>query len=202
MHSSTYEESREYTICKQVAYHLGEPLCYATIWDEIAAIAPAIGEPEAAFLDSCITRCNGKVWRTASDHDVRIRSEKYGIFGMIDRMFDEPPHFSIVRSVPSPPAGIYLQDRIRVTACAVCLSEMFGEAIGGGNVEYIPDGESRFCGIQPGDMRKLYEGLRIARNISAGSVPKRPVHAPCMSCPYSSRCDHGPKSLSERFHNR
>ncbi|HTY14253.1 MAG TPA: Dna2/Cas4 domain-containing protein [Methanoregulaceae archaeon] len=202
MHLSRFEETPGYTVCKQVSYHLGEPLSYTTIWDEIIAIAPAIGEPEAALLETCVSVCNEKVWRIATDHDVSVRSEKYGLFGVVDRMFEEPPYFSIVRPVPSPKAGIYLQDRIRITAYSLCLSEMLGEAIGGGNVEYIPDGESRFCGIQPGDMRKLYSGLRIARNIGAGSIPKRPVHAPCSSCSYCSRCDSGPKSLSERFHDR
>jgi len=202
MHSSPFEETWDYTVCKQVSYHLGGPLSFPEIWDEIIAVSPGIGETGEARLKTCITACSGKAWRSASDHDLSVRSEKYGISGVINRIFDEPPYFSIVRPVTAPAAGIYQQDRVRVAAYALCLSEMYGETIGGGTVEYIPDGETRSCEIQPGDMRKFYLGLRIARNIDAGSIPKRPVHAPCTSCPYSSRCDPGPKSLSERFLRR
>jgi len=202
MHSSGWEEPMEYTICKQISYHLGGPLCFDTIWDEITSISPAIGGHNASFLELCIKQCVEKEWRTASDHDVRVESEKYGIYGVIDRVFEEPPYFSIVRPVTPPVAGIYLQDRIKVSAYALCLSEMSGKEIRGGTVEYIPGGESRFCGIQPGDMRKLYSGLRAARNIEAGTIPKKPVHAPCTSCSYYSRCDPGPRRLSERLPDR
>jgi CRISPR-associated exonuclease Cas4 len=202
MYSSSWEEPHGYTVCKQISYHLGRTLCFDTIWDEITSISPAMGETDAAFLDSCIKKCSGRIWRVASDHDVRVRSEKYGIYGVIDRVLEEPPGFSIVRPVMSPAAGIYTQDRVRVTAYALCLSEMYGEEIRGGNVEYIPSGESRFCEIQPGDMRKFYSGLRMVRNIDTGSIPKKPVYAPCSSCPYHSRCDPGPKSLSERLHEK
>ncbi len=196
--SSGWEEPPGYTICKQISYHLGGPLCFDTIWDEVLSISPAIGDHYADVLDSYIKQCSEKEWRTASDYDVRVRSEKYGISGVIDRIFEEPPYFSIVRPVTPPAAGIYSQDRIRVTAYALCLSEMLAKEIRGGTVEYIPGGESRFCGIQPGDMRKFYSGLRSVRNIEAGSIPKKPVHAPCASCPYQHRCDTGPKRLSER----
>jgi CRISPR-associated exonuclease Cas4 len=202
MNSSQWEEPHAYTVCKQVSYHLGEALCFDEIWDEIINISPSMGEADEALLDLCIKQCLGRTWRIASDLDVRVRSEKYGIHGVIDRIFGELPYFSIVRPVKPPAAGIFAQDRVRVTAYALCLTEMYGNEIRAGNVEYLPGGESRSCEIQPGDMRKFYSGLRMARNIDAGSVPKKPVHAPCSSCPYYSRCDPGPKSLSDRLHQK
>jgi CRISPR-associated exonuclease Cas4 len=202
MKSSQWEEPHAYTVCKQLSHHLGGILCFDTIWDEIINISPSMGEADAALLDSWLKKCSERTWRTASDLDVRVRSEKFGIYGVIDRTFKEPPYFSMVRPVRPPAAGIYSQDRVRITAYALCLSEMYGNEIRGGNVEYLPGGESRFCEIQPGDMRKFYTGLRMVRNIDAGSIPKKPVHAPCTSCPYYSRCDPGPKSLSERLHHK
>jgi CRISPR-associated exonuclease Cas4 len=197
--STPWKESPHYTICKQLSYHLGSPLDYSTIWDEIGGISPSIGEEYAQFLEGCINSCQGQDWREASENDMEVRSKRYGIFGTIDRVFSKPPYFSVIRSGTPPPSGVYTQDRVRVVAYALCLSEMLSVDVPGGTIEYIPGGKGRYCEIQPGDIRKFYSARRVVRNIDAGHIPKKPLHAPCSSCYYFDRCDPGPIRLSDRF---
>jgi len=194
---SPWVESPRYTICKQISYHLGSPLSYDTILDEIRGISPCIGMDNVPFLESCIGRCTERKWRTATEYDMSVKSGKYGLHGIIDRIFFEPPYFSIIRPVLPPVAGIYGQDRVRITAYSLCLSEMLGKEITGGSVEYIPGGESRFCEIQPGDIRKFYSARRMVQNLNAGTLPGKPLNAPCTRCIFHDRCDPGPKRLSD-----
>jgi CRISPR-associated exonuclease Cas4 len=195
--SCQWEETPDYTICKQLSYHLGTPLSFETIWSEICGVSPYIAEENSPFLRNCISRCDEHTWRAASGNDMKVRSEKYGVHGTIDRIFSSAPFFSVIRPVSPPVAGIFSQDRIRVTAYSLCLSEMLGKNITGGTVEYIPGGESRYCEIQPGDMRKFYSARRIIQNLEAGIIPVKPLNAPCKSCLFQERCDPGPKRLSD-----
>ena len=137
-------------------------------------ISPAIGDHYADVLDSYIKQCSEKEWRTASDHDVRVRSEKYGISGVIDRIFEEPPYFSIVRPVTPPAAGIYSQDRIRVTAYALCLSEMFAKEIRGGNSRvYSRRRVEVLRHTTRGYEKILFRAEHWSRNIEAGQHPQK-----------------------------
>jgi CRISPR-associated exonuclease Cas4 len=183
-----FEESDRYAVCKQLSYHLGDPLDAEVIWAETQVVRPKIDESLREFLDLCITACNKSTWQPAEETDVRIHSEKQGISGMIDRIAPDGS-FSIVRAAGAMPFGTFAADRLRVAAIALCLEEMTGEVVKGGHVEYIPDGVSRFHAVQPRDRRQLIATLHKIRSIHDGDIPVHPLNAPCVRCKYREKCD-------------
>jgi CRISPR-associated exonuclease Cas4 len=183
-----FEESDRYAVCKQLSYHLGEPLDAGVIWAETQIVRPTIDPSLRDFLDLCVTACTRSTWQRAEETDVRVHSEKQGISGMIDRVAHDGS-FSIVRAGGAMPFGIYAADRLRIAAIALCLEEMTGEVVKGGHVEYIPDGASRFHTVQPRDRRQLIATLHKIRSIHDGDIPARPLNAPCMRCTYREKCD-------------
>jgi CRISPR-associated exonuclease Cas4 len=183
-----FVESDRYAVCKQLSYHLGDPLDAEVIWAEILVVRPAINPEMQAFLDLCITACNKGTWQPADETDVMVRSEKQEFSGMIDRMLPDGT-FSIVRAAGALPSGAYAADRLRVTAIALCLQEMTGKEVKGGHVEYIPDGVSRYHTVQPRDLRQLITTLFRIRLMREGEIPKHPLNAPCVRCRYMEKCE-------------
>jgi CRISPR-associated exonuclease Cas4 len=181
-------ESDRYAVCKQLSYHLGDPLDAEVIWAEILVVRPAISPEMREFLDLCITACNKNPWQPADETDVRVNSEKQGISGMIDRITPDGS-FSIIRAAGAMPFGTYAADRMRIAAIALCLEEMTGKEVKGGHVEYIPDGVSRFHAVQPRDRRQLIATLRKIRSIHDGETPLHPLNAPCVRCRYMEKCE-------------
>ncbi len=195
--SNPFTEPAEYTICKQISSHLGSPVDKAVVWDEICTIAPGTDPSYQSYCESCIDACASREWRVASGNDFFVKSDRFGICGTIDRVYTESPYFSVTRSVKPPTSGVYPSDRIRVLGYALCLSEMSGKEVNGASVDYIPGGISRYCEIQPRDMRRFYSARQVLMNMNAGGVPKKPLIAPCEFCPYRERCDPGPTRLSD-----
>jgi CRISPR-associated exonuclease Cas4 len=183
-----FTESGRYAICKQLSYHLGHPLDPEIIWSEVIAVCPGLDPTLRPFLETCITSCNKTAWRPAAQSDVRVISDKYGIVGMVDRIADDGS-FSIIRSAGAMPFGTYAADRLRVAGIAFCLEEMTGNEVAGGNVEYIPDGVSRFHTVQPRDRRQVIASLHKIRAIRKGELPRHPFNAPCNRCKYKEQCE-------------
>ena len=182
------QESDRYAVCKQISYHLGDPLDAEVIWAEILVVRPAISPDMRAFLDLCITACNKGTWQPAEETDVHVTSAKQGITGMIDRILPDGS-FSIVRAAGALPFGTYSADRLRVAAIALCLEEMTGSEVKGGHVEYIPDGVSRYHTVQSRDRRQLITTLYKIRFMREGEVPKHPLNAPCVRCRHMEKCE-------------
>ena len=124
----------------------------------------------------------------AAQSDVRVVSEKHGIVGMADRIADDGT-YSIIRAAGAMPFGTYAADRLRIACIAVCIEEMTGKEVTGGNVEYIPDGISRFHTVQPRDRRQVIATLHKIRAIRKGELPRHPLNAPCNQCKYKERCE-------------
>jgi CRISPR-associated exonuclease Cas4 len=195
--NDTFHESERYAICKQLSYHLGNPVDADAVWSEVLAVSPSLDPAFREFLDICIASCNKIVWKPAVQTDVRIVSDKHGMAGMVDRITDDGA-FSIVRAAGAMPFGTYAADRLRVAAISFCLEEMTGNEVAGGNVEYIPDGVSRFHAVQPRDRRQVIAALHKIRSIDEGDMPDRPLNAPCNRCKYREKCDSaGGHRLSE-----
>jgi CRISPR-associated exonuclease Cas4 len=195
--SNPWSEPSEYTICKQISYYLGGGIQKDDVWDEICRITPGIDPSYKNYCETCINQCKSHNWREASEHDLFVKSEHFGICGTIDNIYTDTPYFSIIRSVKPPVSGIYPGDRIRVLGYALCLSELLGQEVRGASVDYIPSGVSRYCEIQPRDMRMFYSIRKVLMNLNAGAVPKKPLRAPCKACQYHERCDPGPTRLSD-----
>lgn len=181
-------ESDRYLICKQISYHLGSSLESDVIWSEVVAVRPSINNDLRSFLDTCISSCNKTNWIPAAQSDVQVISEKHGIVGMVDRITDDGA-FSIIRAAGAMPFGTYSSDRLRITCIAFCLEEMTGKEVIGGNVEYIPDGVSRFHTVQPRDRRQVIATLHKIRSIKKGDIPSHPLNAPCNRCKYRAQCE-------------
>jgi CRISPR-associated exonuclease Cas4 len=195
--STATGESPRYTISKQVSYHLGKPLQPEPLWEEVKAIQPDIGVDMREFLDECVDACMEKDWRRPVQTDVQVRSERFGIRGMVDKIFENEPYFAITRSSSAPIAGIYVGDRIRIACYALCVKESLDLPAESGLIEYIPSGENRLCRPEPRDRRAMLQGIRSAQRVLAGEVPRKPVRAPCTSCPHEDQCLPGAQRLSD-----
>jgi CRISPR-associated exonuclease Cas4 len=182
-------ESARYAVCKQLSYHLGNPLVSEGIWNEVVSVMPGIDPEMRTVLETCITSCNRNTWKVADQHDVRVTSDRHGITGMVDRMWSDGT-FSIIRAAGAMPFGTYAADRLRIACIALCLEEMTGTEVCGGNVEYIPDGVTRFHTVQPRDRRQVIATLHKIRQIRGGDIPQQPLNAPCSRCGYKERCEN------------
>jgi len=181
-------ESDRYAVCKQLSYHLGKLPDADAVWDEVTAVRPAIDPTIREFLDLCITACNKTAWKPAVQTDVRVVSDKHAMAGMIDRIADDGAIY-IIRAAGAMPFGTYASDRLRIAAIAFCLEEMTGKEVVGGNIEYIPDGISRFHAVQPRDRRLVIATLHKLREIRKGGMPLHPLNAPCNRCKYKEKCE-------------
>ena len=195
--SALWNEPPAYTICKQISYHLGNSLDKEEIWKEVSTVHPQITEDMHPFLDSCVDACSRMTWRVPAATDLAVSSLTHRIFGVIDRVFEDEPMFSMVRAVQAPSAGVFRADRIRIVCYILCLEELLGMRVEGGCIEYIPSGITRYCHSQPRDRRQFIVAVRDARRVIAGEVPKRPLHASCSSCPHEEFCTSGVKRLSD-----
>ncbi|KUG20342.1 MAG: Dna2/Cas4 domain-containing protein [Methanomicrobiaceae archaeon] len=190
-------ESPRYTVCKQISYHLGHELHRERIWREILAVMPAADGEVRAFFDACMEACEAARWTAAVETDVPVASERLGIHGVVDKIFDGEPAFAITRSTDPPKAGVYNADRLRIACYAACVQEALGREVEVGWVEYVPGGICRPCTPQPRDRRAALKAIGAAKKVLAGSVPNRPLKAPCESCPHSERCLTGIRPLSD-----
>ncbi|RXE57062.1 hypothetical protein ABH15_02720 [Methanoculleus taiwanensis] len=194
------DESPRYTVAKQIASHLGTPLDPDRIWQEVLYVFPGADAEVRAFFDDCVAACRRSRWKIAVESDVTVASEKLGIHGRVDRIFDGGASFAVVRSSPAPRAGAYASDRIRIACYAACLAGTLGREVSGGYVEYIPSGVSRLVEPQPRDRREMLRALRAAQQVAAGDLPPRPFRAPCEGCLYAERCQAGSaRRLSDLF---
>jgi CRISPR-associated exonuclease Cas4 len=184
-----FNESDRYAICKQLSYHLGISLDPEVIWNEVLTVRPGIDPGMRTFLDTCIASCNKNTWKSATQNDVRVNSDKHGIVGMVDRITADGT-FCVIRAAGAMPFGTYAADRLRIACIALCLEEMTGNEVTGGHVEYIPDGASRIHIIQPRDRRQVIATLHKIREIRKGDLPRHPLNAPCNRCKYKERCEN------------
>lgn len=193
----TVTESDRYAVCKQLSYHLGRPLDAEVIWNEVLTVRPGIDPALREYLGICITSCNKHEWKPAKETDVRVFSQRHALAGMIDRITDDGV-FSLVRAAGAMPMGTYAADRLRIAAIALCLEEMTGKEVEGGNVEYIPDGVLRHHAVQPRDRRLVIATLHKYKSIADGNLPEPPLNAPCNRCRYKEKCESSVgKRLSE-----
>jgi len=192
-------ESPRYTMAKQVSSHLGGDLDEEEIWEEVSAILPEIDPGLRPYLAATIERCRAGTWRIPAETEVPVRSDRFGIRGLVDKIFPEEPVFAITRPTEAPALGVSAADRIRVAAYALCVRETLGIPSAQGAVEYIPSGEIRVCTPQPRDRRAVIRGAEAVRRIRAGEIPRKPVSAPCNGCPQRERCHAGGKRLTDLF---
>jgi CRISPR-associated exonuclease Cas4 len=184
-----FPQTDRLVVCQQVSRRSVDHSTEENLWDEIVLISPGISPEMREYFTDCY-RINEKTplpeW---TDSDIAVHSDKYGVFGLIDKYHSGKKHISIVRTGKAPVAGCWPLDRVRIAAYLLCLRETTGVSIPGGFVEYIPDGIVRFCEPQPRDRRMLIQGLKNAREVQKGVFPPKPVNAPCRYCRYADKCE-------------
>lgn len=192
-------EPVRYTMTKQLSYALGTAIDATELWNEIALINPAVTtEDETSFL-AWTQLCREQEWNRAEDYDVRVRSERLGVKGTIDRYCTEKPYLSIVRSSEAPEAGIYQTDRIRAACLIAAANETLRTRTEAALIEYVPSGVARTCVPQPRDRRLMMRAITAAKRVDAGILPKKPRDAPCETCELNAYCSPQPTPLSERM---
>lgn len=193
-----YEEPIAYTVAKQISYYLGDILSTEDIWEEGLKNLMHEDQPALSYLEKMVAACSKVTWRQAERYDVSVFSDKYGIFGKVDRFFDDS--FSLVKSGSAPTRGVYLSDRLRVVCYAVCLEEMFGKPFYG-RVEYIGSGTIRSVVVEPKDRRALFLALRAAEKVLNGGIPKVVRGPYCSWCKFVDTCSavEKPKSLFSKM---
>lgn len=196
---SDSEESPEYTMAKQISYHLGSELIEDEIWEEIKVINPEIGDDFLPILKEWLDACRKTRWPAHHETDLPIKSYKLGISGRMDMFFESDPKPGIVRAAPAPDTGFYGSDRIRSAMVAICAGETLGEKIDEVQLLYIPSGTARTFRPGPAERRAALRALSYAKKIDRGYVPKKPKDPPCEYCRLRDSCSPEPQNLSEVF---
>lgn len=196
-----YIEPLEYSVAKQISYHLGDVLDVEKIWDELEMTVPNCGSDAREILEKFIESCGKVTWRRADSYDVFVRSEKYNIYGRVDRLFDDS--FSIIKYGSAPTHGIYLSNRIQSACCGICLEEMYGSEFYG-RIEYLGSGTIRSAILSPSDRRAFLTALKSAEKISEGEIPRVIRGTHCLNCRFKEVCSASEKpiSLFEKLHRR
>lgn len=193
-----YVEPASYTVAKQISYHLGEELVFDDIFDELELVLSGCGDEEREILNRMITACDKTEFNRATGFDLAVKSEKYNIFGRVDRVFGDG--FSVVKPGTAPTNGVYASDRIRCTGYLICLTEMFKKDFNV-YVEYLGSGTVRKVEVSAFDRRAFLTALRQAEKIQSGEIPKTVFGKMCLSCKYKDSCEgvRRPKTLFERL---
>lgn len=191
-------ERAEYTISKQISYHLGRDLCEEEIWEEIKLVNPVVDEDHYSLFSEWLEKCRESPWPVALETDVEVRSHKLGVVGRIDCLYRSEPRIGIVRTNAAPETGIYKSDRVRAAILSISAGENLGYDIEEIALLYIPDGVSRTCRPSPADRRAAIRALAHAKKIDRGLIPEKKSTERCKYCYLKDYClPGGPKILSD-----
>lgn len=210
-------EPPEYTIAKQVGYHLGalalsetpavaesetvslidSPLDTAihpdphveTIWEEIQLVRPDIDDSMKEYLKRCIAACRGIAWEEPVAADVSCTNRKYGISGRIDWIFSKNPAIGILRAGRAPTYGVWKQDRIRAAAYLLAAEEM--DQLNGGGYHLS---EARIAYIPSGIVRTVAPTASDRRSLLAALRKAEAIYrGETPQAPPDAPCDRCPK---------
>lgn len=196
------QEPYEYTVAKQVGYHLGGNLDVDTIWREITLVRPDISVTMQGYLRGCISACAGLPWRPPRTIDLTITNRRYAVSGRIDWFFDTEPKIGILRATRAPDHGVWRQDRLRAAGYLLAAEELDGETVSEVQIAYLPSGIVRRVIPNASDRRTLLSALKSVEAIYRGETPRSPPNAPCDRCGKKDLCNKEPPTLFERFFKR
>jgi CRISPR/Cas system-associated exonuclease Cas4 (RecB family) len=213
-------EPPEYTIAKQVGYHLGAVALSQTpvavesealssvgssqdptihpdphveiIWEEIRLVRPDIDDSMKEYLKGCIAACQGLAWEEPVAADVACANRKYGISGRIDWIFSSKPAIGILRAGRAPTYGVWKQDRIRAAAYLLAAEEMEQLNCGG-----RPLSEVRIAYIPSGIIRTVAPTASDRRSLLAALRKAEAIYrGETPQAPPDAPCDRCPKRES------
>jgi len=193
-----FPEKITYTVAKQISYHLGAELDEAEILEELEFVIPEKIEESKPIVKELLAQCSKHKWRAALENDCLVRSDKYNIFGRVDRRFSEG--FAIIKAGCAPEHGVYFANRVQATCYAICLEELFGQKMHP-SVEYLGSGETRNLTITAADRRTFLELLKTMEKIQNGEIPLTKRGSACEYCRFKDVCTDTaqPKSLLDKL---
>jgi|GEM_PF-156661 len=215
-------EPAEYTIAKQVGYHLGSlaisdspvaagnetvpsvtsPKAPETlpdphverIWDEIRLVRPDIDDSMKEYLEGCIAACRTISWEEPMAADLACANRKYGISGRVDWIFNKNPVIGILRASRAPTYGVWKQDRIRAAAYLLAAEEM--DVLNTGWTS-SPPSEVRIVYIPSGIIRTVAPTASDRRSLLAALRKAEAMYrGETPLAPPDAPCDRCPKSES------
>ncbi|MCP1714996.1 CRISPR/Cas system-associated exonuclease Cas4 (RecB family) [Methanocalculus alkaliphilus] len=195
-------EPYEYTVAKQVGYHLGDTLDADAIWREITLVRPDTPISMQEYLRGCVSVCAGLSWRLPRTVDLTITNRRYAVSGRIDWFFDTEPKIGILRATRAPDHGVWRQDRLRAAGYLLAAEELADETVSEVQIAYLPSGIVRRVVPNASDRRTLLSVLKSVEAIHRGETPRPPPNAPCDRCGKKDLCNKEPPTLFERFFKR
>lgn len=170
--------------------------------EAIETVRSWLGEIQCGIIDS-IDRLGADrlVQLTASRAtEPVLYSKKFRMSGSPDKllMIDDAVSLSIIRTGRPPQAGIWKDDRIRITALAILLEEEHDCLVELGVVEYARYGIVREVTIKRADRRRVLALAGRVKKIKNSRLPQRRDDAPCEYCGYTTFCDITP-TLATQF---
>mgnify|MGYP000871790135 CR=1 FL=1 len=195
--------SERYTICKQVSC----ADAHATVerlWEMVCLIHPGISEEKKEFLNTCLVAMKHAPARPWSEIDILVRSERTGIYGLLDKYYAPTGEYALTRCTTAPPHGCWPEDAVRTAALLLCIEECMskrGDASPKGlYIEYIPSGVIRYYEPSLKDRRRVIHLVRTVKEVEKGFFPPKPLNPPCSRCQYTQSCaQHEPRRLSFLF---
>lgn len=200
--NTDWNVSGKYIICKQVSI-AGPDITEEELWNTICLIHPAILPEERPFFTACTQTVKTAPLRSWTELDVTIRSEKLGIYGLLDKYDARSGEYTITKCTKAPKTGCWPEDQIRTTALLLCIEETGPKKPTGMYIEYIPSGIIRYYVPTPRDRRKILYLIQQLKKIEKGEFPPKPMYPPCSRCLFEKRCNEcEPRRLSGLFKKR
>jgi len=191
--------SDRYHICKQVS--CADPdNSEAEIWNTIMLIYPDISPENRNYLSSFLSAMKKAPIRPWTDSDVTIRSDRAGLYGLLDKFHAPTGECTLTRCSKAPKTGCWPEDAIRTAALLMCIEESCIINPKGMYIEYIPSGIIRYYEPTPKDRRRVVQIIHQIKKIENGVLPSKPLNPPCLHCRFQEKCNKSePKRLSLLF---
>jgi CRISPR-associated exonuclease Cas4 len=194
-----WRSSYRYTICKQVSCAYPEER-EEVIWKIISLINPDISPDSRIFLTSCLSAMKSAPIRPWTDSDITVKSEKIGVYGLLDKYDTNSGDCTLTRCCDAPKSGCWPEDTIRIAALLICIEETCNIRPHGMHIEYIPSGIIRYYEPTPKDRRRLVQIIHQVKEVERGTFPPKPLHPPCSRCRFVEKCSvDQPRKLSILF---
>ena len=189
-----------YVICKQVSCAYPEERDEVKIWDTISVIYPEINPDSRVFLTTCLTAMKKLPVRPWTETDITVRSEKTGIYGLLDKYDANSEECTLTRCCTAPKTGCWPEDAIRTAALMICTEETCNIRPKGMYIEYIPSGIIRYYEPTPKDRRRMVQIVHQVQEMKRGVFPPKPLRPPCSRCQFQEKCfGQEPRKLSDLF---
>lgn len=191
--------SEKYSICKQVSCAAPD-IKEEKLWDIICMIHPDISVEKRSFLKDCLNAARHVPVRPWTDTDILVRSDRAGIYGLLDKYDATAGEYTLTRCTKAPQKGCWPEDAIRTAALLICLEDTCKKKPEGLYIEYIPSGIIRYYEPTPKDRRKVFQLINKVRDVNKGGIPKKSLNPPCSGCRFFDRCSQNePRRLSFLF---